>query len=142
MLFHRVHFSFRSDNCKTVRIFQIKDLRCKYIGFLLRKIQKKNCSLRKIPIFSNKSHLVCVKKVPIFANDELAQLANLPQAEFYVVRNSIPNPKGCTNLEFGKQTMSSAKYQAEHLLSSFVFGSSTFCSAYRIVTTQSLLTHY
>ena len=50
--------------------------------------------------------------------------------------------KGCTNLEFGKQTMSSVNYQAKHLLSSFVFASSIFCSAYRIVTTQSLFTHF
>ena len=57
-------------------------------------------------------------------------------------KNGIEDFKGCTNLEFGKQTMSSADYQAEHLLSSFVFGSSTFCSAYRIVTTQSLFTHF
>ena len=46
------------------------------IGFLLRKIQKKYCSLRKITIFPKESHLVCVKKVPIFAKDKLG-LRNL-----------------------------------------------------------------
>ena len=36
--------------------------------------------------------------------------------------------KGRTFLELGKQTMSSAEFQAEHLLRSLNFDSSTFCS--------------
>ena len=38
--------------------------------------------------------------------------------------------------------MSSANYQAEYFLSSFVFASSTFCSAYKIIRTQNLFTHF
>ena len=48
--------------------------------------------------------------------------------------------KGCTFQELGKQTMSSANFQAEHLLSRLIFDSSTFCSACKIVRTQSLFT--
>ena len=48
--------------------------------------------------------------------------------------------KGCTFQELGKQTTSSANFQAEHLLSRLIFDSSTFCSACKIVRTQSLFT--
>ena len=48
--------------------------------------------------------------------------------------------KGCTFQELGKQSTSSANFQAEHLLSRLIFDSSTFCSACKIVRTQSLFT--
>ena len=51
---------------------------------------------------------------------------------------TFTNTKGCTFQELGKQTMSSANFQAEHLLSRLIFDSSTFCSACKIVRTQSL----
>ena len=83
-----------------------------------------------------------------FVNSKSAKPAILTHLEalnldFYDILHFFKDTiKGCTNLEFGKQTMSSVNYQAKHLLSSFVFVGSTLCSPYKIVRTQSLFTHF
>ena len=60
---------------------------------------------------------------------------------FFIVHAQVSS-NGSTFLELGKQIMSSADFQAEHLLRSLVFDSSTFCSAWKIVRTHSLFTQF
>ena len=59
---------------------------------------------------------------------------------FHFQSDTYLQNKGCTFQELGKQTMSSANFQAEHLLSSIVFDISTSCSAWKVVRPQSLFT--